>query len=482
MSDISSIKLPDSSTYTLKDQTQNRSNHRHYDGDLIPLVHKVYESTSYYATANDYANATWYFMSIKPDEWYKPWRVKLKVHTYCPNYSSYHSYTWSTICGRSDGAIYANWNERNAIAHTLIIVNPLKNAGFTAGYGHALGISIYNADNRTSSAYYRTFEVEYYECENCTVTFLDTPVKWASWDGTGSTNYGTSILFDANARGLKETGDDNTYWNNCITYFGGKTGSKGIWATSLFMMDAYGTYQNICTASDGTVTSSNRTTATTKIANTNGFIVGGTLYLTTTSYSADTNIAGQNVVYSSYGLIDSRYAFNTTLTAGSLTVYKPLYLVGTIHNDGLYYLDSTWWTQTPNDTSKIYILVGGVFDSTTSNCRIILYEQNKWYRYDGTNLIEISNDSRTVNGHTVQSDVPSGAVFTDTKNTAGSTDTSSKIYLIGATSQATNPQTYSDNEVYATSGVLTTKSVQIGGGSASLVYNANTKSVDFTFS
>lgn len=46
---------------------------------------------------------------------------------------------------------------------------------------------------------------------------------------------------------------------------------------------------------------------------------------------------------------------------------------------------------------------------------------------------------------------------TDTKNTAGSTDTSSKIFLIGATSQAENPQTYSDNQVYTTSGVLTAK-------------------------
>lgn len=43
------------------------------------------------------------------------------------------------------------------------------------------------------------------------------------------------------------------------------------------------------------------------------------------------------------------------------------------------------------------------------------------------------------------------------KNTAGSTDTSSKIFLIGATEQTANPRTYSDNEVYATSGVLTAK-------------------------
>lgn len=69
----------------------------------------------------------------------------------------------------------------------------------------------------------------------------------------------------------------------------------------------------------------------------------------------------------------------------------------------------------------------------------------------------------------------------DTKNTAGSTDTSSKIFLIGATSQAANPQTYSDNEVYATNGVLTTKSVQVGGTAATIQYNSTTKSIDFVF-
>lgn len=37
---------------------------------------------------------------------------------------------------------------------------------------------------------------------------------------------------------------------------------------------------------------------------------------------------------------------------------------------------------------------------------------------------------------------------TDTKNTAGSTDTSSKIFLIGATSQTSNPQTYSHDTAY----------------------------------
>ncbi len=647
MADVSKVKLPNNSVYNLKDKTQTRSDHRHYDSDLVPLVSKTYASTSYYSTNDSWDNSTWYFMSIKPDAWYKPWRVKFKVHSYCPNYASYHSYTWSTFCGRSDGIIYANWNEKQNTTHDYIAVCILKQAGFDAGYGHALGVSIRYGDNYTNSNYYRTFEVDYYECENCTVTILDTPVKWADWSGTGTTYYNSISTYDAVNRGLRESSDDDTY-DNRIVYFAGKTGSKGIWATSLFMEDGSGTYQNICTATDGTVTSSNRTTGT-KVANTNGFKVGSCIYYTNTNYNANTNISGWGVIYKTMStLFDSRYSLNTTLTANSLTPYAPVYLVGTINaSDGLFYLDSTWWTQTPADTSKVYVLIGGCFDSTTSNCRITLYEENPWYRYDGSRLVIFSGNDITklplaggtmtgalipngginftatglpqfagsppyylgieafadggqvkwksapdcavgsatkatqdesgnnikatyansfsisdhtitlknkngaslgtvtvpdnnttytfangTNGFTV---TPSGgtaqtvtvtpsiannitgsgtsgyltkfngtntvtngpqlgsstttylnnagnwATPPDTKNTAGSTDTSSKIFLIGATSQATNPQTYSDNEVYATSGVLTTKSVQVGGGSATMQYNSTTQAIDFVF-
>ena len=49
--------------------------------------------------------------------------------------------------------------------------------------------------------------------------------------------------------------------------------------------------------------------------------------------------------------------------------------------------------------------------------------------------------------------------WTDTKNTAGSTNSTSKMYLIGATSQATDSQTYSNSAVYTTDGTLTTSGV-----------------------
>lgn len=51
---------------------------------------------------------------------------------------------------------------------------------------------------------------------------------------------------------------------------------------------------------------------------------------------------------------------------------------------------------------------------------------------------------------------------TDTKNTAGSTDTSSKIFLIGATSQAANPTTYSHDTAYVgTDGCLYSNSTKV---------------------
>ena len=51
----------------------------------------------------------------------------------------------------------------------------------------------------------------------------------------------------------------------------------------------------------------------------------------------------------------------------------------------------------------------------------------------------------TINGTAVKLYAPSN---TDTKNTAGATDTSSQIFLIGATSQAANAQTYSHDTAY----------------------------------
>ena len=74
-----------------------------------------------------------------------------------------------------------------------------------------------------------------------------------------------------------------------------------------------------------------------------------------------------------------------------------------------------------------------------------------------------------------------GTISTDdTKNTAGSTDTSSKIYLIGATEQSANPQTYSDDQVYVTSGQLDANIIRISE-QVSLVYDSTNSTLNFNF-
>lgn len=104
-------------------------------------------------------------------------------------------------------------------------------------------------------------------------------------------------------------------------------------------------------------------------------------------------------------------------------------------------------------------------------------------RITGVDTTVTANSTNVITSGAVKTFVEGkGYVTTDTKNTTGSTDTSSKIFLIGATSQAANPQTYSDNEVYTTSGVLTTKSVQVGGTSATMQYNSTDQSIEFIFS
>lgn len=69
---------------------------------------------------------------------------------------------------------------------------------------------------------------------------------------------------------------------------------------------------------------------------------------------------------------------------------------------------------------------------------------------------------------------------TDTKNTAGSTDTSSKIFLVGTTAQAANPQTYSDNQVYAENGKLNGNKIRVAE-KVTLQYNASTEALEFVF-
>lgn len=478
-------------------------------GDVQPQQSKTF--TGVIGTANTVDDATFYFGSVRPTNFTDQWAITYRVNAVAAGDARAKAFSILTINGHADTySSYAAWN---AIYNTSYrpcyyhVYYRMKEAGFNNNYGHALGVRLYSGWNPATAANARTITIDILDTYNCTFTFYgDSMLKYSAIPGTGSTNYSGKTEFDFANNGLQETGDSNTTEDGSI-YFSAKTGAKGVWATSLVMEDGNGTYQSICTAADGTVTANNRTTATTKIANTNGFKVGGTIWFANATYAANTNISGWLAMYNEQSSFDSRYTLNTTLTANSLTPYAPIYLVGTVNaSDGLYYLDNPWWTQTPNTTGKIYVLVGGCYDSTTSYCRITLYHHNPWYYYDGTHLQpyigtatkaiqdESGNNikatyasSFSISDHTITLKNKNGASLgtvtvpdNNTLNTAGATDTSSKIFLVGATAQTANPQTYSDNQVYATNGQLDANKMRVAEH-VTLQYNTTTSALDFIF-
>lgn len=74
--------------------------------------------------------------------------------------------------------------------------------------------------------------------------------------------------------------------------------------------------------------------------------------------------------------------------------------------------------------------------------------------------------------------------YTDTKNTAGSTNSASKLYLIGATTQAANPTTNSYQYTYTNNGLLSALELGLnlnGTEKAHLEWNDTDQSIDFVF-
>lgn len=177
----------------------------------------------------------------------------------------------------------------------------------------------------------------------------------------------------------------------------------------------------------------------------------------------------------------------TTLASGEALIGNGTGAVTTraIRNNAVK--GSIGWTSAAESTQLLtqndIAYWNGRYNSSSSNLK---YAEVGELKDAATYEVEtaVANDSKLPTGAAVKSFVEGkGYVTTDTKNTAGSTDTSSKIFLVGAASQAANPQTYSDNEVYATNGKLSMKEAQIGGDSGPIArYNTTTKSLDFVFS
>lgn len=97
--------------------------------------------------------------------------------------------------------------------------------------------------------------------------------------------------------------------------------------------------------------------------------------------------------------------------------------------------------------TNLSIDANGVLSSTDTNThRPIQVKGTQILGNNTTALNFAEGDNITITNSS--GTITISATDTNTKNTAGSTNTSSKIFLIGATSQAANPQTYSQDTAY----------------------------------
>ena len=111
------------------------------------------------------------------------------------------------------------------------------------------------------------------------------------------------------------------------------------------------------------------------------------------------------------------------------------------------------FTVTPSGGSKQTVSIGkpstaGTADKVANTLTFTGYQSKS---YDGSAAVSVAIPSKVSD---LSNDSGYITSYTDTKNTTGSTNSSSKLYLVGATSQASNPVTYSNSGVYTQSGAV----------------------------
>lgn len=111
------------------------------------------------------------------------------------------------------------------------------------------------------------------------------------------------------------------------------------------------------------------------------------------------------------------------------------------------------FTVTPSGGSTQTVSIGkpstaGTADKVANTLTFTGYQSKS---YNGSAAVSVAIPSKVSD---LTNDSGYITSYTDTKNTTGSTNSSSKLYLVGATSQASSPVTYSNSGVYTQSGAV----------------------------
>lgn len=284
----------------------------------------------------------------------------------------------------------------------------------------------------------------------------------------GSTIYLTywsagSILINGTASATDRwVGSD---WdNNTVGSYGGScvAGPNGMARYSLILQVDEGHWESLVLTSS---------TATTKTKNTSGFLITSPILFQDGATYASGGIAANSACWTTTYNRDSRYSFNVSNSWSANG--NPLYLVGQI-TDGKFYLkDTAWWANELPDNGDAYIYwYVGQMNSAYQFSLHPVHPMFKWVDNSWQPVVayaETANDASTVNSHTVNSDVPSNAVFTDTTYTFDTGDANGQIKV---TPSGGTPQNVSVKGLSAGAYASTYAGSDSAGGPANAVKGA----------
>lgn len=325
-----------------------------------PISSKIYQNVI--ATSNTQALGTFYCLSVMPDNYYEPCRIKIRVRAYIneestnANKDNFYEETISELC--ITGTSLSWYRNQNAIYSTsyrpyyYITTYRATKTGLEANHPHYVGVSLYNATSPTTATLKRDIVVELLEVENCTATLLDELILQSNFvDGT---NYTTGITnTDATSMGTKQTGDNNSIDRLQYGSFSPKAKETSYGTQLVLSLDGK-TYFSICNS---------RSVATTKTCTTMPFRPEHILYYANSNTISTNSNFSAGYMYEAIPF-DARYSHNLGST---LVAQAPAYLKCTYSNGG-FYLDSTnWFTQAePTEEDGFYYIFIGYAYSTTA--------------------------------------------------------------------------------------------------------------------
>lgn len=229
---------------------------------------------------------------------------------------------------------------------------------------------------------------------------------------------------------------------------------------------------------------------------------GEIYYLYSSSSFAAEASPGATTLWQQY-VVTLGYSFNDANAALTLTTGLPVYIKATPQSDGSAVLDYFTQALPATDDGKIYIYLGIAVSGTTVEMTmkhpIYCYKNGAVRQWTNSSITETDPtvpswakqpskptytasevgalpDSTSIPTKTSDLTNDSGFItsYTDTKNTAGSTnDATNKLYLIGATEQSANPQTYSYNQLYYNKGLYSQSDVASAGEKYTRITQSN---------